>query len=67
MANNDGQWGNWSEIVKCTANNVICGLRVQIEAPQGIGDDTALNNVDFHCCQINSQDGTKPNKCNVIF
>lgn len=51
MAKNDGQWGEWSEIVKCSGNNnVICGLRVQIEKMRGKGDDTALNDVEFKCC-----------------
>lgn len=43
--------GNWSERKNCLEGQVICGLSVQIEKKQGSGDDTALNNVDFKCCQ----------------
>ena len=56
MAENDGKWGNWNEIIECPQNNSICGLSVQIDEQgfggreQGWGDDTSLNNVDFQCC-----------------
>lgn len=67
MADNDGPWGDWSEIVKCPANNVICGLRVQLHLWVGAGDDTVLNNVDFMCCEINSKEITNPQGCNLFF
>ena len=50
--NNDGPFGEWSKIIKCSADQVICGLRVQIQPPQGDKDDTSLNNVDFQCCPM---------------
>lgn len=50
---NPPTWGDWTERKNCPSGQVICGFRVQIEPPQGTGtgDDTALNNIDFECCQ----------------
>ncbi|XP_075703418.1 vitelline membrane outer layer protein 1-like [Rhinoderma darwinii] len=42
-----GHYGRWSGI--CI--NGICGMKTKIEPPQGSGDDTALNDVQFICCK----------------
>ncbi|XP_021950187.1 vitelline membrane outer layer protein 1 isoform X2 [Folsomia candida] len=47
------QWGNWSNIQLCPWKSVICGLRTQVQSPQGHNsDDTSLNNVDMKCCEM---------------
>ncbi|CAM4663355.1 unnamed protein product [Leuciscus chuanchicus] len=42
-----GKWGNWSP--KCHGRG-ICGIQTRIDESQGMGDDTALNDVRMFCC-----------------
>ncbi len=44
---NWGDWGGWSDA--CEGKG-ICGIKTRVEAPQGRGDDTALNDVCMFCC-----------------
>ncbi|XP_043090327.1 vitelline membrane outer layer protein 1-like [Puntigrus tetrazona] len=43
-----GHWGSWSDTC---GGKWICGIMTQVEDPQGIGDDTALNDVWMICCE----------------
>ncbi|TRY97139.1 hypothetical protein DNTS_032792 [Danionella cerebrum] len=42
-----GDWGDWSD--SCGGKG-ICGIETMVEEPQGVGDDTALNDVRMFCC-----------------
>ncbi len=42
-----GEWGDWS--TACQGRG-ICGINTKIEEEQGMGDDTALNDVMMICC-----------------
>ncbi|VDI40617.1 Hypothetical predicted protein [Mytilus galloprovincialis] len=45
-----GSYGEWSE--DCPVNSAICGIKTKIHSYQGEeGDDTALNDVKFFCCE----------------
>lgn len=50
----DGLWGTWRSAAECKnpsgrSNNFLKGARVRMEKPQGRGDDTAANDVQFSC------------------
>ncbi len=47
------KWGDWLGASFCRDNMAVCGLMTLVEENQGaIGDDTALNDVRFLCCDL---------------
>jgi hypothetical protein len=46
----DGIWGSWHSSATCSGlGKHLTGARMRIESPQGSGDDTAANDVQFSC------------------
>ncbi|KAM3837614.1 vitelline membrane outer layer protein 1-like [Vipera latastei] len=43
-----GTFGVWGDVEKCSDGNLM-SFALQVEAPQGPGDDTAANNIKFTC------------------
>ena len=43
-------WGGWAAETYCPAYYYVCGLRQRVEADQGSGDDTAVNDIMIICC-----------------
>ncbi len=48
-APNAQPWGAWSPIVFCPPGSYVNGYSMRVEAPQGRGDDTALNAITLYC------------------
>ncbi|XP_063886877.1 vitelline membrane outer layer protein 1 homolog [Scylla paramamosain] len=47
------KWGSWLEPSFCRSGMGVCGLMTLVEEDQGtFGDDTALNDVRFLCCDL---------------
>ena len=47
-----GLWGSWSKTFECPRGSYLAGWRQNVEANKGWGllaDDTALNNVEYEC------------------
>ncbi|XP_033001646.1 vitelline membrane outer layer protein 1-like [Lacerta agilis] len=44
-----GPWGEWTEVKECPRNSYLVAFALKVEAPQGPGDDTAANNIQFNC------------------
>ncbi len=51
-ASNGGPWGDWRSWLGNYNGSAICGVRAKVEAPVGLGDDTALNNLQFSWCSL---------------
>nr|XP_027232849.1 vitelline membrane outer layer protein 1 homolog [Penaeus vannamei] len=47
------KWGEWLGPSYCKEGYVICGIMTRVQSNQGtFGDDTALNDVKFLCCEL---------------
>ncbi|XP_052068554.1 vitelline membrane outer layer protein 1 homolog [Mytilus californianus] len=49
----EGRWGQWSRTMNCPSGKRFVGFRLQVEARQGKGDDTAANYFRFRCRRFN--------------
>ncbi|XP_045189853.1 vitelline membrane outer layer protein 1-like [Mercenaria mercenaria] len=53
ITSGEGPFGSWSKTETCNqqfhASNFLVGFALQVEAPQGAGDDTSANYVKFFC------------------
>ncbi|XP_067417947.1 vitelline membrane outer layer protein 1 homolog [Emydura macquarii macquarii] len=48
----DGRcWGKWGPQSHSCGLQGVCTIATKVEAPQGKGDDTALNDIYLKCCQ----------------
>ncbi|XP_045192211.2 vitelline membrane outer layer protein 1 homolog [Mercenaria mercenaria] len=50
IAGAEGEYGQWSK--KCPKGSAICGIQTRIEGHLSKGDNTALNDVRFFCCDF---------------
>ncbi|XP_029862841.1 vitelline membrane outer layer protein 1 homolog [Aquila chrysaetos chrysaetos] len=46
---NEGPWGSWSYPLSCGRSQRLVSFRLRVEAPRGLWDDTAANNLDITC------------------
>ena len=62
-----GLWGEWSSPFECPIGSYLAGWRQNVEADKGWGllaDDTALNNVEYECRDLETWDVTTKLKGN---
>jgi Vitelline membrane outer layer protein I (VOMI) len=58
ITSGQGPWGEWSLSSFCTSGEFLAAYSLQVEAPQGSGDDTSANNVRMACKSSNSASAT---------
>lgn len=49
---NGHEWGTWYDGASCPINTAVCGLAIRFEPYRGSSDDTAMNALRLHCCQL---------------
>jgi len=59
--NNDanGHWGDWGVLGQCPLGEYAYGYRLRSQAPQGGGDNTALNDIELYCASPNTSSYTR--------
>ena len=66
VCSKQGKWGAWSEAEMCPKDSFLTGWRQNVEGEQGNGDDTALDNVEYRCRDIESWEQTKDLKVEAL-
>ncbi|CAH2272572.1 Hypothetical predicted protein [Pelobates cultripes] len=51
-----GRWGTWTDYSYCS-NGYLISFSLNVEPPQGNGDDTAVNNIKFRCSDGSVKEG----------
>ncbi|KAF4098996.1 hypothetical protein G5714_021026 [Onychostoma macrolepis] len=54
-----GSWGQWKDIKWCPSG-FLTDFQLRVESPQGDGDDTAANNIQFRCSQGHKDEEMTP-------
>ncbi|XP_060558385.1 vitelline membrane outer layer protein 1 homolog [Ruditapes philippinarum] len=49
VTSTQGRWGSWVGRINCNGHRHLAAFDLQVEKPQGRGDDTAANYVKFKC------------------
>lgn len=49
IVSHEGLWGDWGTPANCPGGRNLIGAVIKIESPQGGGDDTGANDVEFMC------------------
>ena len=50
-SSNGQKFGSFGNSAYCPGNSSICGFSLKSEEPQGMADDTAVNDAAFYCCR----------------
>ena len=50
QSSNGQKFGRFGSQAYCPGQSSVCGLSVKSEEPQGMADDTAVNDVTMYCC-----------------
>ena len=54
VSTNGQKFGSFGNTAYCPGNSSVCGLSLKSEKPQGMADDTAVNDVVLYCCYQNN-------------
>ena len=52
----DGYTQRWNVVSWCPSETAVCGVKSKFESDQGGQDDSALNDIELHCCRYCEKD-----------
>ncbi|XP_073681059.1 vitelline membrane outer layer protein 1-like [Garra rufa] len=61
IQSNTGSWGEWTETKWCPSG-FLTAFQLRVQSSQGIGDDTAANNIRFNCSKKSFLEGDGTHK-----